>query len=63
LREEGDFLFYYVVSLLVILFILVLLVCCFGLCLFTIGGAVSLKMLEGLIKNIEGTLDGENKKN
>ena len=60
-REEGDFLYYYVISLLIILLILLLLTCCFGLCLFTIGGAVSLKMLEGLIQNISKTLDGDKK--
>ena len=63
MREEGDFLFYFVVSLFVILLILFLLMCCIGLCLFTIGGAVSLKMLEGLITNIENAMEGVNKKN
>ena len=49
MREEGDFLYYYVISLFIILLILFLLTCCIGTCLFTVGGAISLKMLEGLI--------------
>ena len=55
--------YYYVMSLLVILLILLLFTCCFGSCLFIIGGTFSLKMLEELIKKIETSLVGVDKKN
>ena len=54
LKEEGDFLHYYMISIVIFFFFVLGLACLIGSCLFMGGSFISLKMIEEtLLKNLE----------
>ena len=53
LRQEGDFLYYYMVTCGVVLLIFLILACCVGTILFGAGSLAALKMAEGILMNLD----------
>lgn len=53
LRSEGDFLYYYIVACVVLFFTFFLCACCTGTCLFFLGSATSLQMVEQVLKEFD----------
>ena len=53
MREEGDFLYYYLATIVIFGFVVLLLACMVGSCLFMGGSFTAIKMIEDAIKNID----------
>ena len=53
ISSEGDFLFYYVMSCIVLFFTFFICSCCTGTCLFFMGSATSLQMVEQVLKEFD----------
>lgn len=52
-RAEGDFLYYYIFACVILFFTFFLCACCTGTCLFFLGSATSLQMVESLLKEFD----------
>ena len=51
--EEGDFLYYYVMTVAVLSLVVLGLGCCIGSCMFVTGASQILKLVEEGLKNLE----------
>ena len=53
LKDEGDFLYYYIMAILIFGGVVLALACLVGSCLFMGGSFTALKMIEDLLKNLD----------
>ena len=53
LKDEADFMYYYLASMLVFGIVVLALACLVGSCLFMGGSFTALKMIEDMLKNLD----------
>ena len=51
--KEGDFLYYYIAGCVALFLFFFLFACCSGSCLFFVGSATSLTMVEAALKEVD----------